>query len=129
MGTTWDLSFHHQYFVPSLLTIAHFAKPTQKVALLSEGAGSVTRNVLERTGTPAITGPQIMLSGVTVGAVGLLKVLFVWVGVVLGIWCAGLGLLGQGIVGVGWRRLIGVAGGDAALVKGPTWTSGFILPR
>lgn len=106
----------------------HLAKPTQKVALLSKGAGSVTRNVLERTGTPAVTGPQIMLSGVTVGAVGLLKVLFVWVGVVLGIRCAGLGLLGQGIVGVGWRRLIGVAGGNAALVEGPTWTSGFILP-
>lgn len=30
-------------------------------------------------------------------------------------------------MGVGWRRLIRVARRDAALIKRPTWTSGFIL--
>jgi len=35
--------------------------------------------------------------------------------------------MGQGIVGVGWRRFIWVARRDAALIERPTWTSGFIL--
>lgn len=97
---------------------------TQEVALLSEdSAGSVAGNVLERAGSPAVAGPQVVLGGVAVGAVGLLKVLRVCVRVVLV-----LRWLGEGrAVAAGRGRLIRVAGGDAALVEGPTGTPGFIL--
>ena len=52
--------------------------------MLRECAGSVTWNVLERTGTPAITGPEVMW-GVTVGGVWVLMMLYVRMGVVLGV--------------------------------------------
>lgn len=47
------------------------------------GAGSVAGNVLERARPPTVAGPQVVLGGVAVGAVGLLKVLRVCVRVVL----------------------------------------------
>lgn len=62
----------------------HHPTLTQELALLSEGsAGSVAGKVLERAGPPAVAGPQVVLGGVAVGAVGLLKVLRVCVRVVL----------------------------------------------
>lgn len=54
-----NISSSSSKLTKQLMTV-YLAIPTQKVPMLSEGAGSVTWNVLERTGTPAITGPEVM---------------------------------------------------------------------
>lgn len=60
------------------------------------------------------------MGGVAVGAVRVRLMLHLRV--ILGFW-----LTGVGTEAVGWRRFIRVAGGDAALIEGPAWASGFIL--
>lgn len=102
---------------------------SEKVPVLSECAGSVTWNVLKRTGTPAVAGPEVVVRGISVGGMWVLMMLLhVGVWVVLGVWCAGRGLLAEGGgVSVGWRRFVRVAGRDAPLIEGPTRSSGFIL--
>lgn len=56
------------------LTTAYLAVLTQKLPVLRECTGSFTWNVLERAGTPAVTGPEVM-RWVTVGRMRVLMVL------------------------------------------------------
>lgn len=65
-------------------SLSYSAIPTHKVPMLSECAGSVTWNVLERTGTPTVTGPEVMW-GITVGGMWVLMMLYVWMRVFLGV--------------------------------------------